>query len=921
MSREELLNELLVLEEEDTASRLRYAARKREVIEKLRACGKRDVLGVGLDVALVPAAVSKSGISDDGSNDYNLDVGRVLVDGAKQLVFKNDSDDCQKDEQLEILIRTESEKTLSGDDGVMDHDIGMMKTATEVVGKTSVPDSLPSPEHYSLCLHTDPLVIAAEVSWWWTREAAASCSGSAAEPVDTNHDDQATTVCTEVATKEMILKASPAAEQYLYGLYLDALIGPMAVIVKESAADRPDVKEPGATTAKTEKASKNFKVTLGHYQSCNCHTHLMENDLCVHILWVMIKVFRVPLESEMLYQNSLVEREILELMDSRKKKNVPASSDADAETKSNEAPLGKGHVRQRAIEEGDVCPICMEDLDNATGAITYCKMSCGNNIHVKCMKVLMDHQTKSLGLENIKCPLCRKDFGKYEDLKKELSEGFHHQEQRVLNVRKRRSSENATDATVVKSMAALFTSVTSASWQDVTGAVTRSSKWIVSKRDIRPVLSEDQINDLQNRDLSPTDYDTLLSLNAPRERPTAEEVIHQNQPLLSTPLRIISSFPTRTLTYAETLVQKRNNTDGSGTRPSLAATTTQFQMESSKKKICEVCVGAYATGDVTRQIPCGHSFHRQCIDRWLLMQRSGCPTCGRPAFYTPGGVREGVEMAGRMEECTFVAASFNTGDGRSRSVGVKKKKQGSKPSSSKEVDASRSEQNLDLGMMVVGSRSAGIGNSNAEQRTPPTSSSSSSSPSHMRGLEMSPSLSLLNTHHRPPGQQPKPAPPSKLIRLPPLYSQTKLKPQMPAQLHLQKTVSAGKLKWGLDAASSPRASLTQQDSMIFDDLLVSHSLAKLSHHGVAAVAAESGDGMAASKHRVAKGAGLIPGVKTPTDQNVSFMAATGMSLASNFRPPALPKRRYLPHTSLAAIENPSLSLTSLMEIIPSNSKK
>ncbi|KAJ3229667.1 hypothetical protein HDU78_008897, partial [Chytriomyces hyalinus] len=121
MSREELLNELLVLEEEDTASRLRYAARKREVIEKLCACGKRDVLGVGLDVALVPAAVSKSGISDDGSNDYNLDVGRVLVDGAKQLVFKNDSDDCQKDEQLEILIRTESEKTLSGDDGVMDH--------------------------------------------------------------------------------------------------------------------------------------------------------------------------------------------------------------------------------------------------------------------------------------------------------------------------------------------------------------------------------------------------------------------------------------------------------------------------------------------------------------------------------------------------------------------------------------------------------------------------------------------------------------------------------------------------------------------------------------------------------------------------------------------------------------------------------
>ncbi|KAJ3237038.1 hypothetical protein HDU81_010041 [Chytriomyces hyalinus] len=233
------------------------------------------------------------------------------------------------------------------------------------------------------------------------------------------------------------------------------------------------------------------------------------------------------------------------------------------------------------------------------------------------------------------------------------------------------------------------------------------------------------------------------------------------------------------------------------------------------------------------------------------------------------------------------------------------------------MDAARPEQILDLGMMVVGSRSAGIGSSTAEHRTTPPSSSSSHG--HMRGLAMSPSLSSLNSHPRLPCPQPKQGSPSKPIRLPPLYSQAKLKPQLPVQSHLQKAVSAGKLKWGTDrdTTTSPRASMTQQDSMIFDDLLVSHSLAKVSHHAGAAVAAESGDG---SKHS-AKDAGLLPGVKTPTDQNVSFMAATGMSLTSSFRPPALPKRRYLPHTSLAAIENPSLSLTSLMEIIPSNAKK
>ena len=38
------------------------------------------------------------------------------------------------------------------------------------------------------------------------------------------------------------------------------------------------------------------------------------------------------------------------------------------------------------------------------------RYSCGNSMHLKCMKIWADHQ-KSTGATVIRCPLCREDFG------------------------------------------------------------------------------------------------------------------------------------------------------------------------------------------------------------------------------------------------------------------------------------------------------------------------------------------------------------------------------------------------------------------------------------------------------------------------------------------------------------------------------
>ncbi|CAF1622690.1 unnamed protein product [Rotaria sordida] len=76
-------------------------------------------------------------------------------------------------------------------------------------------------------------------------------------------------------------------------------------------------------------------------------------------------------------------------------------------------------VEQRSINENDVCSICQEEFLIKKLPITYCRHGCGNNVHVKCMKVWLDHQV-STGEKTVKCPLCRETFGTPEQLKQEF---------------------------------------------------------------------------------------------------------------------------------------------------------------------------------------------------------------------------------------------------------------------------------------------------------------------------------------------------------------------------------------------------------------------------------------------------------------------------------------------------------------------
>uniref|UniRef100_A0A0D9XK13 RING-type E3 ubiquitin transferase n=1 Tax=Leersia perrieri TaxID=77586 RepID=A0A0D9XK13_9ORYZ len=44
---------------------------------------------------------------------------------------------------------------------------------------------------------------------------------------------------------------------------------------------------------------------------------------------------------------------------------------------------------------------------------------------------------------------------------------------------------------------------------------------------------------------------------------------------------------------------------------------------------CCVCISRIREGEEVRRLPCGHAFHRECVDRWLALccRPRTCPLC------------------------------------------------------------------------------------------------------------------------------------------------------------------------------------------------------------------------------------------------------------------------------------------------------
>ncbi len=50
---------------------------------------------------------------------------------------------------------------------------------------------------------------------------------------------------------------------------------------------------------------------------------------------------------------------------------------------------------------------------------------------------------------------------------------------------------------------------------------------------------------------------------------------------------------------------------------------------------CTICASEFTPTQFYRELPCGHVYHKKCIDKWLFDCEPLCPNCRRPVLQQP----------------------------------------------------------------------------------------------------------------------------------------------------------------------------------------------------------------------------------------------------------------------------------------------
>ena len=200
--------------------------------------------------------------------------------------------------------------------------------------------------------------------------------------------------------------------------------------------------------------SVKFQVTIGAPQRCTCQTASSSSPsvgtVCIHILFVMLKVMKTPPDSELLFKASLSSREVDAVLSFSQQQQPPqrqrhprhprvgttaaaaaataaaasggrhglhgpggrgrggvAPSPSASPPPSSSAPAVRpGHVPPKPVDAGDECPICFDDLSAMKPhELTWCALSCGKQLCMDCMGSCINH--KKSENKQPKCPLCR----------------------------------------------------------------------------------------------------------------------------------------------------------------------------------------------------------------------------------------------------------------------------------------------------------------------------------------------------------------------------------------------------------------------------------------------------------------------------------------------------------------------------------
>ncbi|XP_032232180.2 mitogen-activated protein kinase kinase kinase 1 isoform X2 [Nematostella vectensis] len=156
-----------------------------------------------------------------------------------------------------------------------------------------------------------------------------------------------------------------------------------------------------------------FKVIIGP-QTCTC-----AKSFCNHLLFVMLRVFKVRENDPILWSSNLKNFEVETLfsrfharVNSRLAKNSSSKSGRGKSPQrvtpppsTPEAAASSSAAAAAGKEDEEVCPICLLEMVEGE-SLTCCTGGCNNTLHQHCMEIWAAECR--LRKERLNCPLCRR---------------------------------------------------------------------------------------------------------------------------------------------------------------------------------------------------------------------------------------------------------------------------------------------------------------------------------------------------------------------------------------------------------------------------------------------------------------------------------------------------------------------------------
>eukprot|EP01138_Halocafeteria_seosinensis_P007386 gb/GECG01007551.1/.p1 GENE.gb/GECG01007551.1/~~gb/GECG01007551.1/.p1 ORF type:complete len:708 (+),score=73.91 gb/GECG01007551.1/:1-2124(+) len=189
---------------------------------------------------------------------------------------------------------------------------------------------------------------------------------------------------------------------------------------------------PLSFVVRAEEEHKPSRVTLSSLtpsKCCSCKNSKF--GVCLHIVFVLVRIFQLEENDPVLVNQSLSERELQHLTDNRerlaeeRRQRQQEQQERDQHQKerkedidANPMTVCKGSRPVRKLDPEEVCPICQIDIIPEE-FLTFCH-SCEKHAHVKCMKAWAEHRNSHN--EAVTCPLCRHEWGEAPEVLRRLQE-------------------------------------------------------------------------------------------------------------------------------------------------------------------------------------------------------------------------------------------------------------------------------------------------------------------------------------------------------------------------------------------------------------------------------------------------------------------------------------------------------------------